>query len=147
MARSLRERAPWHIWLIGALSFVWNAFGAFDYYMTQTRNAAYLSAFTPEQRAYFESFPAWVEAFWAIGVWGAVAGSVALLLRWRHAVSFFGASLLGLIVTTIWQFLLTDVNPLEILHREAVYFIIAIWIIAIALLYYARRQEAAGRLR
>ena len=56
-------------------------FGAFDYTMTQTKNAEYLAAFTPEQRTYFESFPTWMEAAWALGIWGALAGSALLLLR------------------------------------------------------------------
>jgi hypothetical protein len=140
-------KAPWHLWLVGVLSLIWNSFGAFDYYMTQTRNEWWLSAFTLEQRAYFESLPAWIEAFWAIGVWGAVAGSVALLLRWRHATSFFAASLFGLLVTTIWQFVLADVRPFDDMPREAAYITVAIWVIAVTLLLYARRQVTVGRLR
>jgi len=31
-----------------------------DYVMTQTKNEAYMSGFTPEQLAFFYSFPAWV---------------------------------------------------------------------------------------
>ena len=140
------EKTPWHFWAVGIVSLLWNAFGAFDYFMTQTRNDSYLAAFTPEQRAYFENFPAWVEAFWAIGVWGAVAGSVALLFRNRHAVWLFAASLLGLFVTTVWQFLLAETKPFDIMPKEAAYITVVIWVVAIALLYYANRQKAAGRL-
>ena len=32
-------QASWHFWVIAIASLVWNAFGAFDYVMTNTRNA------------------------------------------------------------------------------------------------------------
>ena len=42
-------RAPWHLWVVGIISLLWNAMGAFDYLMSQTRNEQYMAAFTPEQ--------------------------------------------------------------------------------------------------
>ena len=52
------QRAPWHLWFVGVLSLLWNGVGAVDYLMTETRNASYLSSFTPEQLTYFQGFPA-----------------------------------------------------------------------------------------
>ncbi len=42
------NRTAWYLWVIGGVSSLWNAMGAMDYVMTQTRNEAYMSAFTPE---------------------------------------------------------------------------------------------------
>ena len=39
-------KTPWHLWVVGVLSLLWNMIGAFDFYMTQTHNAAYLKNFT-----------------------------------------------------------------------------------------------------
>ncbi len=98
-------KTPVHLWIVGGLSLLWNCFGGYDYVMTQTSNAAYLAkCSTPEQRAFFDSFPLWMEATWALGVWGALAGSVLLLLRSRHAVTAFAVSLAGLALSTLWQF-------------------------------------------
>lgn len=141
------SKTPIGFWIISGLSLLWNAFGAFDYTMTQTRNAEYLAAFTPEQRAYFDSFPAWMDAMWALGVWGALAGSVLLLMRNRHAVTAFGLSLLGLLVSSIWQFGLSDVKASEIMPPAAMYITIFIWVVAIALFFYARSKRASGLLR
>ena len=110
----LKKPRPWHLWAVGVVSLLWNAFGCFDYTMMQTRNEAYLAAFTAEQRAYFESFPAWMEAFWALGVWGALAGSIALLFASRHAVMLFALSLLGLLVSTVWQLGFASTKPSSI---------------------------------
>jgi hypothetical protein len=99
---------PWHVWLVGALAVLWNSVGAFDYVMTETRNAAYLSGFTPEQLAYFNSFPAWVVGTWALSVWGGVLGSVLLLMRRRWAAAVFGMSLATMLLTFFHNFVLTN---------------------------------------
>lgn len=141
------SKAPLGFWIISGLSLLWNAFGAVDYIMTQTKNASYLAQFTPEQRAYFESFPAWMEAAWALGIWGAVAGSVLLLLRNHHAVTAFGVSLLGLLVSTIWQFGLSGTDVAKIFGTGPMVMSAFIWLVAIALFLYARQKRASGLLR
>ena len=140
-------KTPTGFWIISGLSLLWNAFGAFDYVMTQTRNPAYLAQFTPEQRAYFDSFPVFMEASWALGIWGAVAGSVLLLLRNRHAVTAFGLSLVGLLVSTIWQFGLSGADMARIFGTGPMAMTALIWIVAIALFVFARKKRAQGLLR
>ena len=49
---------PRHVWVVGGIALLWNAFGAMDYVMTQTKNEAYMSSFTPEQLEFFSGFPA-----------------------------------------------------------------------------------------
>ena len=136
-------RTPLQLWLVGALATVWNAFGAFDYLMTQTRNEAYLAGFTEEQQLYFDSFPTLMEAAWAFGVWGALLGSLLLLARSRHAVA---ASLAGLAITTFYQYVLASPPPVPPGDPQA-YMPILIWAIAIALLVYALRMRRRGVLR
>ena len=140
------RKAPTHLWIVAVVSLLWNAFGALDYLMTQTANEAYMSNFTPEQRAYFEGFPAWMVSFWAFGVWGAFAGSFLLLLRHRHAVTAFAVSLLGLAVSTIYQYALSDM-PASLMTPGIMVFNVVIWAIAIALFLYARAMRARGVLR
>src|SRR3546814_11492179 len=62
IAMNTTVKTPWHLWVVGVLSLLWNAVGAFDYTMTKLNDADYLSAFTPEQIAYFQSFPLRSEA-------------------------------------------------------------------------------------
>ena len=54
-------KTPWHLWIVGLVTLLWNAMGAFDYVMIQTKNADYLTQFTPEQLPYFQSFPVWLQ--------------------------------------------------------------------------------------
>lgn len=139
-------RTPWHVWAVGLLSLAWNAIGGIDYTMTQTHNAAYLAAASPAQLAWFAGFPAWEVAAWALGVWGAIAGSVLLLARSRHAVAVFAVSLAGLALSSLYQWFLNP-PPGETQSGGMLALDLAIWAIAIGLLWYAQRMKARGVLR
>lgn len=137
-------RTPAHLWIVGVLSLLWNAMGAFDYSASQFEVESYMSQFTPEQRAYFDSFPAWAVAGWALGVWGALAGSLGLLLRKAWSFGAFAVSLAGLAISSIYNFLLTD--GAAVMGTGGVVFSLVIWLVAILLLLYARNQKRAGVL-
>lgn len=140
-------KPPWHLWLVGILSLLWNAGGAYDYFMSKTRNADYLAALTPEQQAFFDSFPLWVNITWALGVWGAVLGSVFLLLRSRFAVTAFAVSLLGAVLSAVRNFLVADPSMAEVAGSFAIVFSLVILIVAFLLLVYARAMRRNGVLR
>lgn len=146
MTEGAITKTPLHLWIVGGLSLLWNSFGCFDYIMTQTRNEAYMAQFTEAQRAYFDSFPMLMETAWAFGVWGALAGSVLLLMRSRHAVTAFGLSLTGLALSTLWQFVLAPA-PMPDMPAAAGIMNVVIWLGAIGFLVYAWKQKAAGVLR
>jgi hypothetical protein len=133
-----RLKTPVHLWIVGVLSLLWNLMGAFNYIMSQFKVEAFMSQMTPEQLAYFEAYPAWMVAAWAFGVWGALAGSILLLLRRKWAVWAFAVSLAGLFVGTIYNFVLS--NGAEIMGAGNVAFTVVIWVVAIFLLYYAWSQ-------
>jgi len=139
-------RAPVHLWIVGVAGVLWNAFGCLDYLMTQTQNEAWLAGFTPEQRAYFDSFPSWLHGFWALGVWGALLGSLLLLMRSRHAVTAFGLSLVGLAVSTFYTRTQTTM-PAGLDNGPMVAIQIVIWVAAIGFLVYAVKMRGRGVLR
>lgn len=147
MATMQPASTPWHLWAVGLTSLLWNAFGGYDYVMTNLDPAAYIAGagYGPEVTAWFQSFPTWSVAAWAIGVWASVVGSLLLLLRSRYAVLAFMASLLGAAVSFGYQFS-TD-RPAEVASGIAVIMPVVILIAIVAQWYYARRQEAAGVLR
>jgi hypothetical protein len=143
MATAASAKAPVHLWIVGVVSLLWNAFGALDYTMSQLRNEAWLSQLTEAQRAWLDASPAWTAAAWAFGVWGALLGSVLLLMRSRHAFWAFVVSLAGLAVSTVYQHVISPMPGAGSMSM----LMIAIWIIALGLLYYAYRMRANGVLR
>jgi hypothetical protein len=137
---------PWHLWIVGVLSLLWNAMGAFDYVMTETRNASYMKDFTPEQLAYFYGFPKWVIATWALSVWGGVAGSIALLLRRRWAVPVFAVSMATMAITFVHNYVLTD--GLSVMGGPGgLVFAAVIVAVGVGLLVYARALAGKEVLR
>ena len=137
-----RAKTPWHLWLIGILTLLFNAMGILSYTTTKLGMLAEMGM-TPEQIAFMNSYPAWASALWALGVWGAFAGSVLLLLRSRFAVPAMLVALLGLIGTTVYNYGMADVPA----SMEAPVLDVAIWVVTLFLLAYARTMRAAGVLR
>jgi hypothetical protein len=146
MSDAAVRRTPAHLWIVGGVSALWNCFGVYDYLMSVTHNAAYLANYSAEQRAYFDAFPAAMVACWALGVWGALAGSLLLLARSRHAVAAFAVSLFGLAASTFYQYVIGSPPPGSE-EGSMVLMMVAIWAIAIGLLAYALAMRKRGVLR
>jgi hypothetical protein len=144
-SRVERNKAPWHLWVVGIVALLWSAGGAFDYVMTQTRNEEYLAAFTEEQLAFFLGLPAWTVAAWAVAVWGGVLGALLLLARRGAAVWVFLASLVGMVITTVRNYVLAD--GMEVLGDAfSLGFTAVIFLLALAFLLYARAMRGRGIL-
>ncbi len=140
----VRSRTPVHLWIVGVLTLLWNIMGAFDYLASQLELEFYMSKFTPELLAYFYGFPKWAVAGWAFGVWGALAGSIGLLMRRKWSVWAFAVSLAGLVVNSIYTLVLS--NGLEIMGPGSLPFTVMIWLVAIFLLVYSWKLEKNGVL-
>ena len=147
MATVVSGTTPKHLWVVGGLSLLCNAFGAFDYTMTELGSAAYLESmgFGPAELAYLEAFPAWAIAAWAVGVWSSVAGSILLLMRSRHAAPVFVLSIAGALVSFVYQY--TADKPASLANGLPLVIPVVILILIVAQWYYARRMAAAGVLR
>ncbi|NJS15456.1 MAG: hypothetical protein HC788_13710 [Sphingopyxis sp.] len=77
-------KTPLHLWIVGGIATLWNAFGATDYFMTRTRGAAWIDQMMPgtdsaKFMAYVDGFPIWV-AVRSVGA------------RWRDRFCCWGAA-------------------------------------------------------
>jgi hypothetical protein len=145
---AMTRKTPWHLWVVGVVSLLWNAFGAYDFVNTTTRGETYMREMGFDQAMidYFLAMPAWMYGPWVLGVWGALAGSILLLLRSRFAVWAWGLSLLGAIGSLIYgQFMNPPPLPAEMAMMKVMPWIIAA--IAAFLLWYAWTMNKRGVLR
>jgi len=142
-------KAPWHLWAVGIASFLWHCIPVSDYIGFKTKAAWYLEGaqLKPEQIAWVDAYPLWADVGWALGVWGAMAGSILLLLRSRHAVLAFLVSLVGLAVMSVYQVGMQAKVYQALFGEGVLMFLGLIWLIAIALFFYARAMTAKGVLR
>lgn len=138
-------KTPWHVWVVGVVSLLWNLVGATDFVMTQTRNKAYMSSCTPAQLEFYYGFPPWVVAAWGVAVWAGVFGSLLLLLRKRYAFHLFLSSSAGMVLTDLYCFGLSD--GLRVMGgAAALAFSAVIFVIGVLLLAYARSMGKRGIL-
>lgn len=131
-------------WIVAVLSLLWNLFGCYDYLMSKLSPASYFAAngMNAESAAYMAALPAWLTAFWALGVWGSLAGSLLLLARSRHAVAAFALSLVGLAVSQ-----LTQEFWLHPPQAGPIGLVLMVWSALVFFLIYARSMAARGVLR
>lgn len=141
---------PVHLWIVGALSLLWNAFGGYDYTMTRMRNLDYLSSMpgidANQMLAYIDSFPMYAQIGWGLGVWGAVAGSILLLLRHRFAVIAFAVSLIGALLSLGYQ-VVGPPGPAALSAGAIAVVPYVIIALTIAQLLYAQSMRTKGVLR
>lgn len=152
MDQTTARRTPAHLWIVGTLATVWNAFGAYDYVMTRSRDRQYLEGMMPgvdpaALLAWIDGFPLWAQFGWGLGVWMGLLGSVLLLVRSRWAVHALGLSLAGMILSFGFQFTGAPPMPGEEQVGAMKYMPLVIAAVGAALLYYAYRQRQRGVLR
>ena len=144
--RATTPRRPWHLWLIGILGGLWSSIGALSFVLTQLKVDAVMSRFPPQQRAYFESFPLWAVAFWAIGVFGGVIGCLLLLLGNRIAFPALLASVIGAAVSSLGGLFL--LGGMEVMGGASDLVLTVFPVVVAALLAsYARAMSGKGVLR
>jgi hypothetical protein len=146
MATAAETRTPTHLWIVGILALIWSALGCFDYLMTVTANETYLGKMPADQIAYMNALPSWLTAFWAVGVWGGLVGSILLLMRSRYSVWAFALSLIGAVVGLGYQMFATTM-PASMTSGAMAIMPWVIIIIAAFLAWYSWNEEKKGDLR
>jgi hypothetical protein len=145
-------RTPVHLWIVGLLSLIWNAFGCYDYLMTRMRNLDYFASMAPQvdpnaMLAWVDGFPLYAQFGWGLGVWMGLLGSVLLLMRHRLAVAAFALSLLGAVLGLGYQIFMAPPPPPPMDQGAMA---VMPWVIigaAALFFFYAHRQRKAGVLR
>ena len=149
MQQAVSARSPAHLWIVGILALLWNAFGCVDYVMSRMHNAGYLKAMMPDVDpatvyGFMDSMPLYASAGWGLGVWGGLLGTVLLLLRSRYAVHAYVVSLIGMVLSFGWQLFVAANVPAGM---DSPVIPAVIFVIGLFLLGYARSMENRGALR
>ncbi len=139
-------KTPILLWIVGIISLLWNAGGAWNYVATKLRLDAVVGQMTPEQLSFFDATPAWATATWAIAVWGAVLGSILLLMRRKLAVLVLEISFFAMLLSAIQNFFIADVTMSEIMGPVAAIFSVVIVVFSLLVIWYSIRQRNNGVL-
>lgn len=123
-------------WIVSIIALLWNLMGAYAYVIDAYTSIEDLEAMTQAQRELYESRPAWATGAFAIAVWAGVLGCIALLIKKKWARPVLLISLIGVIGQQLYMFFLS--NTLEVMGSESLGLPIAVLIIAIGLVYFAK---------
>ncbi|MGN6151238.1 MAG: hypothetical protein ACTHOH_04410 [Lysobacteraceae bacterium] len=84
----------------GVLGIGWNLFGIVQWTLSlgATPESLMGGGLTRAQADLYLALPVWMTLAFAVGVFGGLLGSIALLLRSRHAVPILGVSLVAYLV-------------------------------------------------
>jgi hypothetical protein len=93
-----RPKAPWHLWVVGLLSLLWNASGAYTIMSAQSGAAMDMDA---SEIAYYAAQAPWFVAVTDVALIGATLAALALLLRSRWAVQLYALSIAAIAVTAV----------------------------------------------
>ena len=131
--------------LVAVLALAWNLIGLAMFWMQMNMTPEQLAELTEGQRKVNALMPQWL--WWIDGIavgTGAIA-SILLIMRKRLSVAFFMISLVAIVVLFSSGMVITDMIQ-NVGATEALTMPITVTVIAIALLWYARRANAKGWL-
>lgn len=137
--------APAWLWGTGLFGLAWNAYGVVQFAgsVRATPDGLIAMGLDPAQAMTMTSYPLWMTAAFAAGVFGGLAGSALLLLRRAAALPALAASLVAyvlLYVGDVTEGVFAAMGPSQAIVLTAVV------IIAAGLLWAARRAQARGLL-
>lgn len=146
MRDAATHKTPWHFWAVGVIAVLWNSFGCYDYFMSNTVGDPYFRqmGMTDAQIAHYNESPAWMTGVWAIGVWGGLLGALLLLLRSKWAVEVFLVSLIAYVLSLVYAYVIAPAPKTDqaMIIMQGVIFVGCVFFY-----WYANAQRKAGRIR
>lgn len=130
--------------LIGLL-LLWNLTGIAAFVSQFFMDSEMLAALPPAERKLFAEMPGWAWLAYAVEVFGSVAGTLAMLLKRRLAITLYAISLLAVILQLSHPFLSHDLCAAIEIDTTALP--VAILMMAIVQLLFALRMAGRGVLR
>ncbi|MFQ3244941.1 MAG: hypothetical protein ACJAYF_002242 [Arenicella sp.] len=104
-----------------------------------------MASFSQRQLDYFYAQPLWMVCAWAVAIWSSVLASILLRLRKKLAAPISLVSWLGLILTCLHSYVLS--NGYEVMGgNSALAFSALLFVIAGDLFFYARAMVNKGAL-
>lgn len=129
---------------VSVLLLLWALIGVWSFYNEVTLSPEAAAAMPPEQRAMWDTMPGWLWADFAIAVFSALGGAIALLMKRAIAEPLYLVSLIAVVIQFGYVFLAMPV--LETIGAAAIPFPAVIFVVAVLSYWLARNWKAKGWL-
>lgn len=141
MTENTNSTAPKWFKIIAIVALIWNLLGAMAYIMQVTMNPEDIAE-TEAQRVYYETYPSWATAAYAIAVWAGLVGSLGLVMRKSWAYYAYLLSLIGIVFQDVHAFLFAD--AISIFGASSLWLPILVILFSIYLLYLSKTAKVKG---
>jgi hypothetical protein len=141
----MQTKLPTWFWVVAVAGLLWTVMGVASYFMDVMMSEETLAKMPEAQREIYEARPSWIVAVYAVAVFSALIGGVALVMRKSFAVPAFGVSLVAVIVQ--FGFVLFGMNVIATLGATAAIFPAVIVILGALLLWFSMQSKSKGWLR
>ncbi len=136
-------KPPTWYWVVSGLAVLWMLFGVMAWVMDLMTDEASLAELSEAQRQLFAARPQWLFVVYGVAIFSGLAGAIGLLLRKSWASMLFGLSLAAIIIQFGYTFF--AMRAVELLGAAAaIPFPLVIFLIGVALVWFARRSRKAG---
>lgn len=139
------QKPPIWFWIVSVIALIWNVMGVKAYLDQAFRTETFKTMYTTEQIAMIDKNPTWVTAAFAIAVFGAFLGCIALLLRKKIANTLFIISFLAVIAQSVFTFFLSEYK--DQMNSFETTMSVMIPIIAILLIIFSNKGIAKSWLK
>ena len=131
--------------LVAIMALAWNLMGLAMFWMQWNITPEQLAQLPEGQRAVHEAMPQWVWIANGVAVFAGVVASFLLTMRKKLSVPVYWLSLMAIVVMFGYSFLMADMIG-KVGAAQALTMPIVVTMIAVALLWYARRAQSRGWL-
>jgi hypothetical protein len=136
-------KPPTWYWVVSGLAVLWMLFGVMAWAMDLMTDEAGMAEMSEAQRQLYAARPQWLFVVYGVAIFSGLAGAIGLLLRKSWASTLFGLSLAAIVVQFGYTFL--GMHAVQVLGAAAaIPFPLVIFLIGVALLWFARRARKVG---
>jgi hypothetical protein len=140
---SAASKPPTWYWVLSGLALLWMLFGVMAWVMDLMTDEAGLSQLSEAQRQLYAARPQWLFVVYGVAIFSGLAGAIGLLLRKSWASMLLVLSLAAIIVQFGYTFL--GMRAVQLLGAAAaIPFPLAIFVIGVALVWFANRARQRG---
>lgn len=125
----------WSFQVISIVALIWNVMGCINYFTQMNPDA--LAGYSEAARTLVEGRPAWATGAFAVAVFGGALGCLLLITRKSAAYYVFIVSFIGVVVTDVHTFGVTDSTEIWVGSLMSL-------VVAVFLIWYSKRVQRKG---
>ncbi|MAZ26037.1 MAG: hypothetical protein CL868_03035 [Cytophagaceae bacterium] len=138
-------KPPTTFWVISIVALVWNLIGLLQFVSQMMITPEMIEMLPEAQQEAISNIPLWVMIGFGVATIGGTLGSIGLLMRKKWAKSLFIISLLGFIVQSLYNLVISD--NIELLGANVAAFAGLIMLVCLFLIWYSSSAIKKGWLR